>query len=337
MNSSALQPGSDPAASCPICSTNETEFFVVGQDRLFCAVPDRFTLRRCGACGCIFQDPIPAQDKISSFYPKDYWWAPANRESSAVSRRLKSLETAYREFVAMDHVRFLERCAGRSGAGGRTLLDIGCGSGLFLHLARKRGFTPHGMDVSEAAVQLAQRHYALKVRRGSIGDDIWDAGQFDFITLFHVLEHLPDPKAALLYTRKLLKPDGSLIVQVPNAESLQARLFGRRWYGLDVPRHLINFTPRALGLLLGESGFEIHGRARFSLRDNPASIASSLIPGLDPVGRSARRARGITGIMAILDFVYLGIVILSLPMALLESAFGRGGTVWVHARLAVKK
>jgi SAM-dependent methyltransferase len=332
MDSSTPQPGASQAPVCPICSTAETEFFAVGQDRLFRAVPDSFNLRRCRACRCIFQDPIPTQDEIRSFYPEDYWWTPAHRQSSAISRSLKYLETAYREFVALDHVRFLERCARRSGAGEKLLLDIGCGSGMFLHLARKRGFASHGMDVSEPAVQLAQRHYGLQVRQGTIGDEIWNAGQFDFITMFHVLEHLPDPRAALHYARRLLKPNGSLIVQVPNVESLQARLFGPSWYGLDVPRHLINFTPRAIDLLLRESGFEIRDRARFSLRDNPASIASSMTPGLDPVRRAARQPGGVALIRAILDFAYLGMVMLSLPMALAESALGRGGTIWVHAR-----
>jgi SAM-dependent methyltransferase len=232
----------------------------------------------------------------------------------------------------MDHVRFLERCAGRTRAGERLLLDIGCGSGLFLHLARKRGFVPHGMDVSVAAAQLAQSLYGIQVRQGAIGDRIWSDGYFDFVTLFHVLEHLPEPRAALQYVRKLLKPDGNLILQVPNVESLQARLFGSRWYGLDVPRHLINFTPRSLDLLLREAGFEVRRRARFSLRDNPASIASSLIPELDPVGRAARHAESPTVPRAILDFAYLGLVTLCLPPALLESGIGHGGTIWVHAR-----
>jgi SAM-dependent methyltransferase len=332
MNSSPQKSAPSRSPACPICSTAETDFFAVGQDRLFHAVADSFHLRRCRACRCIFQDPIPAQDEIKRFYPREYWWAPAPRQSSAILRGLKYLESAYREFVALDHVRFLERCARRSGAGEKLLLDIGCGSGMFLHLARKRGFASHGMDVSEAAVQLARRHYGIQVRQGAIGDEVWDAGQFDFITMFHVLEHLPDPRAALRYARRLLKPDGGLIVQVPNADSLQARLFGPSWYGLDVPRHLINFSPQAVDLLLRESGFEIHERARFSLRDNPASIASSISPGLDPVGRAAGRAGGAALIRAALDFAYLGMVVLSLPMALVEGALGRGGTIWVHAR-----
>jgi predicted SAM-dependent methyltransferase len=80
--------------------------------------------------------------------------------------------------------------------------------------------------------------------------------------MFHVLEHLPNPRFALEYAKGLLRPGGMLIIQVPNVSSLQARVFGRRWYGLDVPRHVINYTPKALSLLLEEMGFSFHVRTR---------------------------------------------------------------------------
>jgi SAM-dependent methyltransferase len=317
---------------CPVCTAPVTQPFAVAHDRFFQAVEGYFELRRCPACGCIFQNPLPSEDQISGFYPKTYWGWRADRPPSAVLGALRRMETAYREFVAMDHVRFLRRCAFGSGARGRLLLDIGCGNGLFLHLARKRGFECRGMDVSGPAVALARERYGLQVRQGAIGDEIWQPGQFDVITMFHVLEHLPDPRLALSYVRRILKPEGSLILQVPNIESMQARCFGTRWYGLDVPRHLINFSPRALDILLKEAGFKIQRRARFSLRDNPASIASSMAPGLDPLGRAARKPDqgGLAG--TILGFLYLGLVFLSLPPALFESAAGRGGTLWIHAR-----
>ena len=188
------------------------------------------------------------------------------------------------------------------------------------------------MDLSARAVALARDAYGLEVEQGNIGDDLWPNLRFDFITLFHVLEHLENPLAGLHYAAGLLKPQGNLIIQVPNIQSIQAKIFGKRWYGLDVPRHIVNFSPKALALMLGRAGFEIQGIARFSLRDNPASIASSLAPGLDPIGRHGRKrnARPLTD--GLLEFAYLSLFVLSLPFALFESAFGRGGTIWVHAK-----
>lgn len=332
MASTESHPATTSLPTCPICSGKDARFFANGTDRLFRAVEGSFVLLRCPNCRCVFQNPIPGEHEISRYYPRQYWWVSDGQGLTLAARILRQLERSYREFVARDHIRFLDRCARRAAAGKKLLLDIGCGSGLLLHLARGRGFEPHGMDISEQAVALARERYRIPVLQGKVGDDIWPPGQFDFVTMFHVLEHLPDPLAALRYVRRILKPDGHLIIQVPNVESLQARIFGARWYGLDVPRHLINFSPHAANLLLQKSGFAVQDRARFSLRDNPASIASSLAPGLDPVGRSARAGSHSALRRALLESAYFGMVLASLPAALLESALGYGGTIWLHAR-----
>jgi SAM-dependent methyltransferase len=151
--------------------------------------------------------------------------------------------------------------------------------------------------------------------------------------MFHVLEHLPDPRSGLKYAGGLLRPGGTLVIQVPNIHSLQARLFGNLWYGLDVPRHVINFSPKALGLLLAEMGYDYCLVPRFSLRDNPASIASSLIPRLDPIGRRGRHADSSPLFNGFLELAYFGLFLLALPPAYLESVCGYGGTIWAYARL----
>jgi len=315
--------------ACPVCGTSDTGWYAVATDRLFGIAAGRYGLYRCGRCGCIFQHPLPDQAAIESFYPRRYWWAADGQSGSAAA--LGRLERVYREFVCRDHVRFLRHCAHGSGRG-RSLLDIGCGNGTFLHLARQRGFIPHGMDVSEHAVAAARSQYDLPVQCGGIGSGLWQAHAFDFVTMFHVLEHVPAPRQALEYAHGLLKPDGTLILQVPNTASLQARAFGPCWYGLDVPRHLINFTPRALGLLLDQAGFTWQIVRRFSLRDNPASIASSLAVRLDPIGRRGRSKAGNAIVEGALELIYLGLFLLALPPAWAESVVGRGGTIWALAR-----
>ncbi len=321
--------GSVADAVCPICRTGRVWWFATASDRLFGLATGSVRLYRCLSCACIFQHPMPDPAAISSFYPPKYWWT-ADRKSK-LTLALSRVESAYREFVARDHVRFLQRCSPLQN-NSRALLDIGCGSGTFLHLARRRGFQPHGMDASERAVAAAREQYDLPVRQGGIGSDAWEGHRFDVITMFHVLEHLPDPRNALIYAAGLLKPEGRLILQVPNASSFQARLFGPGWYGLDVPRHLINYTPKSLSLLLQQTGFSSEVVYCFSLRDNPASLASSVAIRLDPIGRRGRGKRVHPIIDGALELCYFGLCLAALPVALLESICGRGGTIWACAR-----
>ena len=327
-----VSPG-DREPACPICSFGGAAFFARGFDRLFGLARGSFRLFQCTSCGCVFQHPAPDEATIAGFYPDSYWWEEQRQGESLVESALRRLERRYREFVAMDHVRFLLRCARQARSSGRMLLDVGCGSGTFLHLARKHGFEARGMDLSPQAVRVAQSQYGLYVRQGSMNSDAWQGCRFDFITMFHVLEHLADPGRALSFAAAHLKPEGKLIVQVPNLHSLQARLFGARWYGLDVPRHIVNFSPAGLRRLLANGGFAGETVARFSLRDNPAALASSLVPGLDPIGRRGRRQQGRPFSEAAAELIYFGFVLAAFPFAVLESALGLGATLWAQAAL----
>ena len=323
----------DAGAFCPVCLTGAARYFAKVRDRLFGIAPGSYHLYRCSSCGCIFQCPMPEDSALAGFYPEGYWWDGDQQTASVIARVFSQLEKTYREFVTLDHVRFLKRCAQRARGSGRRLLDVGCGGGTFLHLSRRLGFAPHGLDVSSQAVSIAQRQYGLNVRQGSLAGNAWEGDRFDFITMFHVLEHLPDPRKALRFAVAHLTPGGSLVVQVPNADSFQARLFGARWYGLDVPRHVINFTRRGLQQLLIEAGLEGRVFSRFSLRDNPASLASSLAPMLDPIGRKGRglKAGSLPG--AVAELTYFALFLIAVPFTAIESALGSGGTLWVHARL----
>ena len=311
-------------SACLVCGCNRSAQLFTATDRLYHTTAKEFAVVRCQECGLARLDPQPAAGELRAYYPENYWFAP---DESAASR----MEEAYRRLVLRDHVRFVTQALGGSRARGR-LLDVGCGGGLFLGMMRERGYRVVGLDVSREAAAVAWKRQQAPAVCGDLANAPLGAGSFAGITMFHVLEHVHDPRAYLEAARELLAPDGRLVVQVPNAASWQFRVLGRWWNGLDVPRHLFDFRDRDVEKLLEACGLEVVRRKYFSLRDNPAGLASSLAPGLDPMARRVRRIAESAGARLAKDLAYFALVAAALPFTLAEAAFGAGATVMMEAR-----
>src|SRR5258708_2313218 len=212
------------------------------------------------------------------------------------------------------------------------VLDVGCGWVLFLSLLQECGVPVLGLDSSYDAASIAWNTNHVPAVVGTLEQAPLPWGSFAAVTMFHVLEHLYDPIPYIDRARRLLRPEGRLIVQVPNAACWQFLLLGDHWKGRDVPRHLINFRATDVMNLLNQCGFEVLRVKHFSLRDNPAGLASSLAPGLDPM---ARRVRGMTEssfMKAVKNFTYLGLVCASLPFTVAQAACRAASTIMVEAR-----
>ena len=294
-----------------------------GTDRLYRTTNELFCVVRCQNCGMLRLNPRPAGAELARFYPDNYWFDP---DSTRVSRWAER----YRRLVLLDHLGFVACAYDRAVQNGARLpiLDVGCGGGLLAGLLGERGYPAIGLDSSRAACQIAWSRQRVPAVTGDLRQNPFQAGSFALVTLFHVLEHLPDPHAFLAAARELLSSDGRLIIQVPNPDSWQFRLLGPRWNGLDIPRHLHHFRPSDLRALLEKCGFGVERFKHFSWRDNPAGLAISLVPSLDPM---ARRIRGLRS-----GFLHLGahfaLAAACLPFTALEAATKHGSTIMVEAR-----
>jgi SAM-dependent methyltransferase len=311
-------------SACMACGSDRAAPLFLQTDRLYHTTSREFAVVRCESCGLARLDPQPSPEELRQYYPESYWFAP---DGGAAGR----LEETYRRAVLGDHVRFVESALRRSAARG-LLLDVGSGGGLFLGMIRARGFRGVGLDVSPQAAAVAWRRQGVPSICALLENAPFRPAAFAAITMFHVLEHLPDPRACLLAARDLLAPDGRLIVQVPNAASWQCRLLGRRWNGLDVPRHLFDYRDADLEKLLDSRGFEVVRRKYFSWRDNPAGLASSVAPGLDPMARRVRRVPETGAVRLARDLAYFALAVAALPFAAAEAAFHAGATVMMEAR-----
>lgn len=308
---------------CPGCGSGAARTLFEAGDRLYATTRKSFTVVECDGCRLIRLSPWPEPAELAGYYPPTYWFAP---EQSTPAR----LEELYRRLVLRDHVAFVDSCLRREPGG--PVLDIGCGGALFGRLLQERGYRCFGLDFSQQAARVGWQVNGVPVVVGDFLRAPFAPGSFAGVTMFHVLEHLAEPAECLAAVRSLLRPGGKLIVQVPNAACWQFALFGEAWNGVDVPRHLVNYKAADVDRFLERAGYEVVRHKYFSLRDNPAGLATTIAPSLDPMARRVRKKSETQGTRLLRDLVYLGLVAASVPFTALEAAFGAGSTVMVEAR-----
>jgi SAM-dependent methyltransferase len=142
--------------------------------------------------------------------------------------------------------------------GDGRLLDVGCGSGEYVRTMGQLGWKAEGLSMVESEASRFASATDTQIHQGNIRD-LPLSKRFDAITLWHVLEHLPDPKADIEHLRQILAPGGTLGVAIPVMDSAEAQLLGTAWMGYEVPRHLLFFTRKRLQKFLGDSGFDVLG------------------------------------------------------------------------------
>ncbi|MBM3266554.1 MAG: methyltransferase domain-containing protein [Candidatus Sericytochromatia bacterium] len=300
--------------TCPLCRSDGAREILSIPDPL--AAARRFDLLRCAACRHVYVSPVPAD--LGAYYPGTYW--SGDRPATLASRA----EAAYRAALLALDVRRIASHAPR----GARVLDVGCGSGDLAASLARAGFAVTGVEVAPDAAEAARRRHGLDVRTGTLAAADFPAGSFDVAVVWHVLEHVPDPAGLLADVARVLRPGGVAIVQVPNFGSIQAGVFGARWFALDVPRHLHHFTPATLARTLEAAGFQAGAVKHGSLRHDPVILASSLWPALGPhamerAGAAAKAA-------------YLGLTWLAAPLTLVERACRRGAVITIAGSRPVR-
>lgn len=239
---------------CPVCGADQYERIGTARDRLL-GIPGEFQMVRCSECGVVYLNPQPTTDEILRYYPEDY--------DSYADARVDELSGLRRWSVAYGLYK-RRRAVTRYVSSGR-LLEVGCATGAFLDAMRAAGdWDVYGVDISEHAVTYARDRLGLKVFLGQLEEAQFPAGHFDVVVLWDVLEHLPNPKAALAEVRRVLKDDGWLIFRIPNLDSWDAKLFGAYWAGFDVPRHFTTFSVATIRHLLEIVGFRWYKAACIS-------------------------------------------------------------------------
>lgn len=244
------------SAACDLCG--EAAFATVyrGCRDLRHWLPGEFDVVRCARCGLVRTNPRPTRASISAYYPESYVCFTADQ------RRNSALHSLLRTAVRLPYrLRYgVEDRTMRPSPGADRLLDVGCGTGLYLEEMAALGWSVWGIEPSAASARTAVERLQLPEGRVFVGtaeEADFREGSFDLVTMAHVLEHVHSPRHVLAMIRRWLRPGGRVRIWAPNFESVERRAFGRFWFGLDVPRHLYHFTPRTLGALLDSESFAV--------------------------------------------------------------------------------
>ncbi len=276
--------------ACDLCGSSEAAVLFTQRDPRPSDAVRSFRVVECRRCGLIYLNPRPEGPDLAAYFPQDYPSDPGCAAGSrgpgaSLSRRLRTsvrrslLEQCYhyptrgdssparangllsltrRTCLRIERSRL--RVIGREAAiipfvGRGRLLDVGCGTGGGLASLREQGWDVTGIELNSAAALLARQRVDGRIHIGDF-EEVSLAGEcFDVIRFCHSLEHLPSPRRALEKAHRLLQPGGLLWIEVPNAASLERRIFGRHWFAWGLPEHLYHFTPRTLARLLACTSF----------------------------------------------------------------------------------
>ncbi len=233
---------------CPLCpgETKLKPLFKCG-DRFKDVSANDYQIFRCLNCGLTFLNPQPPVAEIYSNEKYDPFL------STKESKSLFDTAYAFARTYALDWKKRLVRRLAKPGG---KIMDGGCGTGEFLsHISDD--YTVEGFEPEAKASQWAREKYGLNVHSGDLHSVKFDNTDFDLITLWHVLEHVPDPVKDLRRLRELLADDGKLLIALPNIRSFDARLYKRCWVAIDAPRHLWHFSKPQIEKLLRQTGFTL--------------------------------------------------------------------------------
>ncbi|MEZ5962732.1 MAG: class I SAM-dependent methyltransferase [Planctomycetota bacterium] len=235
--------------TCQLCGSEEREL-------MFAEPP--YEVLRCAGCGLVYVTPRLTGEALREVYGESYWRSDAPKTKGYADYAKDAplyLKTFRRRFGLLRR---------RLGEGKLRILDVGCAAGFFLRVCRELGHDGYGVEISQPIAELAQQELGRdRVWIGDLDSAIAQAPttfaphSFDLLTMWDVVEHVPDPQALLRQARTLLKPGGHLVIETQNVASRFARTLGPRWQHYKHEEHLYHFDPRTARMLVEQAGYEL--------------------------------------------------------------------------------
>jgi 2-polyprenyl-3-methyl-5-hydroxy-6-metoxy-1,4-benzoquinol methylase len=228
---------------CPICNSEENTLYLQCKD--YTVTNEVFDIVQCSSCGFKFTNPRPNDEDLGKYYESEEYISHSRTNKGLIYR----LYHIARNYTLSNKYNLVKNTSAKK------LLDIGCGTGEFLNFCQSKDMQVVGVEPSDKARDFAISEYNLEIHKEDFLQTSED--KFDAITMWHVLEHVPNLNKRLEEIHNLLNNNGYLYIAVPNCESCDAQLYRQYWAAYDVPRHLYHFTKKDIYNLADKHSFAV--------------------------------------------------------------------------------
>lgn len=232
---------------CPACQSSNINKNLQAKD--YTVSNHIFEIWHCNNCTLRFTQNIPDANNIAPYYQSTAYVSHSDTQQGLINKlyhlvRNKTLQTKKKLII------------NESGLQKGVLLDVGAGTGAFANTMQQAGWIVTGLEPDDSARRIAASKYQLQLQSS---ENLFNQKNenFNVITMWHVLEHVHDLHKYIDTLYKILKPNGTLIIAVPNYTSYDAEVYKEYWAAYDVPRHLYHFSPKSMELLMGSKGFTV--------------------------------------------------------------------------------
>lgn len=230
---------------CPVCLRKNLV------NKLYCTdyttSKEKFTIVSCETCDFTFTNPRPKDESLGDYYKSNMYISHTNNSKGLFNWMYQTV----RKYAIRTKLTLLKSVTNFG-----YHLDIGCGTGEFLNACQQTGFKTKGVEPSKLAREQAVNNYSLSVSKGTNLNQFKD-NQFDSISMWHVLEHVPTLIKTITEIKRILNKNGKVIIAVPNHKSWDAGYYNEFWAAWDVPIHLWHFSKETIELLFNKNGFKL--------------------------------------------------------------------------------
>jgi 2-polyprenyl-3-methyl-5-hydroxy-6-metoxy-1,4-benzoquinol methylase len=237
MKTFSKQPGKEKttAVSCNLCGADEFRIVSENQDYRFVT---------CRRCGLVYQNPLPDSGDVLSRYDEEYFSYERENENNFFTLMK----------LGLDDVDFYSHESSLINRG--LFLDVGCATGLLIAYMRERGWNVKGVEVCRQSAEYGIRNRNLDISIGTLEESAIPDNSCSVVHCSHVIEHVPDPAHFFKVIKRVLQPNGLLVLTTPNIDGFQSRLFGQKWRSM-IADHLYLFSKKTIQHYCATFGFHV--------------------------------------------------------------------------------